>query len=168
MAGMPEPAMPASPREIDVDLATERVLFHVRRYRGEEAPDAKIAFGAFPIENLAKDPIFEAADMTAITRRSVLRMAERVHEIWADERRVGLHIVLSDGPGGDHRHLALAKAKILKPCRALSVFEGGGYRVDMDRARERAVIRLLEILGIPELPEPPNPDDEASLGDLAP
>ncbi|KQO68508.1 hypothetical protein ASF22_19865 [Methylobacterium sp. Leaf87] len=152
-----------------IDPAKEPVVFLVHRYRPEGAKDAEIQFGEITVAELATHPIFVAADMTKITRRRILEHVASVREIRADRMPVvGLHIVLAPGKNDTVLSYALAKVKIAVFAKAISLFENGEYRLDMDPSRERALIRMLEVLGIPEAPEDRDHDAEASAATLAP
>lgn len=153
MAGMPE-NLPPTKHIPYIDPAKERVVFLVHRYRPDDADDAVVEFREITVAELATHPIFVAADMTKITRTRILKDTATVREIRADAMPVaGLHLVFAPGDKETVvRSYALAKVKIPVFAKAISLFETGEYRLDMDPSRERALIRLLEVLGIP-MPE---------------
>lgn len=143
------------------------VVFLVRRYDPEDAPDARIEFSPISVEAFLAHEILKCAEMTGQTRRRIREEADTVHEIRVDTGPIiGLHVVFRPGLDGGALHLTPFGRREPIPVWAASIFANTEYRVDADRRRERAVTRVLDVYGIP--PSPLSDGDEVRLATLAP
>ncbi|KQU17557.1 hypothetical protein ASG63_08580 [Methylobacterium sp. Leaf94] len=146
------------------------MVFLVRRYDPEDAPDARIEFAPLPVEEFLKHEIFLKAEMSGQNRRRIREEASEVHTIRVDtDPVIGLHVRFKPGADGLPVHLTHLAKREPQVCRGLSIFANTEYRIDKDWRRERAVTRVLDVYGIPPIPEDPIPeDDEMALASLAP
>jgi len=151
----------------DLPKSLDPVVFLVRRYDPEDAPDAKIQFAPLSVEEFLRHEIFLKAEMSGQNRRRIREDVSEVHTIRVDTGPViGLHVRFKPGINGFPMHLTNLGKREPQLCRGLSIFANQEYRIDADPRRERAVTRVLDVYGIP--PSPPSDADEEALATLAP